>query len=331
MKWKHPMEKVIKEYLTFLSGHLDPIIRWKAARNLINMPHSSLYIEKWKNELVTSPIIQRLLSDRKADGRIPCHPYDKWFGAHWVLSILADLGYPEGDESLRPLMEQCYEWLLSKEHQKYIRMINSRVRRCASQEGNCIYYSLALGLSDDRTEELVARLLKWQWEDGGWNCDKHPEASVSSFNETLIPLRGLSWYVKLTADPIVMHAVDRASEVFLKRQLIKRLRNGQIIDQNFVKLHYPNYWHYDFLFALKVMSEAGFIDDPRCAESLDLLENKCLPDGGFPAEEKYYRVDDKKLAGHSRVNWGGTSKMHSNPFVSLDALIVLKHSGRIVL
>ena len=109
---------------------------------------------------------------RNSDGQIPYHPYDKWFGAHWVLSILADLGYPEGDESLKPLLEQCYDWLLSKEHQKYILTINGRVRRCASQEGNCVYYSLALGLADERTEELAARLIKWQWEDGGWNCDK---------------------------------------------------------------------------------------------------------------------------------------------------------------
>jgi len=324
------MEKEIKDILKFLSEHPDPIIRWKVARNYSSEPYSIPNIGNSRNELETSPIIQRLLSDRKDDGCIPYHPYDKWFGAHWVLSILADLGYPEGDESLRPLMEQCYEWLLSKDHQKYIRVINGRVRRCASQEGNCVYYSLALGLSDDRTEELVARLLKWQWEDGGWNCDKHPEASVSSFNETLIPLRGLSWYIKFTADPKVKQAVDRASEVFLKRHLIKRLRDGQIIDQKFIKLHFPNYWHYDFLFALNVMSEAGLIHDQRCAESLDLLENKRLPDGGFPAEEKYYRVDDKKLAGHSRVNWGGTSKIYSNPFVSLDALIVLKRSGRLV-
>jgi len=325
------MEKKIKDILKFLSEHPDPIIRWKSARNISSKTHSLSNIGNSRSELETSPIIQRLLSDRKSDGHIPYHPYDKWFGAHWVLSILADLGYPVGDESLRPMLEQCYEWLLSKDHQKHIRMINGRVRRCASQEGNCIYYSLALGLADGRTEELVSRLLNWQWEDGGWNCDKHPEASVSSFNETLIPLRGLAAYIKLTADPKVKRSVDRASEIFLKRHLIKRLRDGQIIDQNFIKLHYPNYWHYDILFALKVISEAGFINDPRCVESLDILENKGLPDGGFPAEDKYYRVDDKKLSGHSRVNWGGTSKVYSNPFVTLDALFVLLQSGRLVL
>jgi hypothetical protein len=324
------MEKMSKDILGSLSKHPDPIIRWKTARYLSGNDLSPIENRINKNELEASPIIKKLLSDQKDDGRIPYHPYNKWFGAHWVLSILADLDYPKNDGSLKPLLGQCYEWLLSKEHQNAIRMINGRVRRCASQEGNCIYYSLALGLSDDRTEELVARLLKWQWEDGGWNCDKHPEAAISSFNESLIPLRGLSYYANETGDPKVKHAVSRAADIFLRRHLIRRIRDGRIIDQNFIKLHYPNYWHYDILFALKVMAEAGFIDDPRCSEGLDLLESKRLSDGGFPAEAKYYRVDEKKLSGHSRVDWGGTSKIHSNPFVSLDGLIVLKQSGTLV-
>jgi hypothetical protein len=109
------------------------------------------------------------------------------------------------------------------------------------------------------------------------------------------------------------------------------MRVENVIDRNFILLHYPCYWHYDILFGLKVMAEAGFINDPRCTEALDLLESKRLPDGGFPAEERYYRVDEKKLAGHSRVDWGGTSKIRSNPFVTVDAMTVLKKAGRLVL
>jgi hypothetical protein len=323
------METTTKHILDTLSNQPDPIIRWKARR--YHAGQGSIIAEQStsREELKSSPVLVQLLTDQRQDGSIPYHPYDKWFGAHWVLSILADLGYPEGDESLKPLLDQCYAWLLSAEHQKHIRMINGRVRRCASQEGNCVYYSLSLGLADDRTEELVNRLLQWQWVDGGWNCDKRPEASKSSFNETLIPLRGLSCYVKYTGDPKAQRAMQRAADVFLKRNLIHRISDGRILDRNFVLLHYPNYWHYDILFALKVMLEAGYLLDPRCTEALDMLESKRLSDGGFPAEAKYYRVDDKKLSGHSRVDWGGVSKIHSNPFVSLDALNVLVRSHRL--
>jgi hypothetical protein len=313
-----------------LRKYPEPIIRWKMVKSEFSNDQSRSDVQQTKIELESSPIIQKLLSDRDNDGRIPYHPYNKWFGAHWVLSNLADLDYPGGDESLKPLLEQCYDWLLSKEHAKYIQLINGRVRRCASQEGNCVYYSLVLGLADNRTEELATRLLKWQWDDGGWNCDKRPEAAKSSFFESLIPMRGLAQYAKNSGDPNAEQAVARAAEVFLRRSIFKRLSDDRIMDKNFVQLHYPCYWHYDILFALKVISEAGFIKDLRCTEALDYLERKQLTDGGFPAEAKYYRVDDKKLSGHSRVDWGGTSKVHMNPYVSIDAFSVLKQAGRLV-
>jgi hypothetical protein len=308
----------------------EPIIRWKLVNQVLERTVTPDEYQAARTELSSSPIIQRLLCDRNTDGQIPYHPYDKWFGAHWILSILADLGYPKGDETLKPLLEQCYAWLLSEEHQKNIRCINGRVRRCASQEGNCVYYSLALGIADERTDELASRLIKWQWVDGGWNCDKKPEAEKSSFHETLIPTRGLLWFANLSGDPKAKEAVARSVEVFLKRKLFRRLSGGQPMDINFLKLHYPCYWHYDVLFGLKVIAEAGFIDDPRCAEAVQLLLSKQLPNGSFPAEARYYRVDDKKLTGHSRVNWGGTSKVKMNPFVTLDAIKVLKHAGKLV-
>ncbi len=310
-----------------LSDHPEPVIRWKLARLLSDGLVQPGQLER--SELSISPILKQLLSDRDAGGKIPYPPYDKWFGAHWVLSILADLAYPPGDETLQPMQEQCYQVWLSKDHEKHIRTIDGRVRRCASQEGNCIYYSLALGLADGRTEELVNRLLRWQWDDGGWNCDKRPEACKSSFHETLIPLRGLALYAQSTGDPHAGQAAARSAEVFLKRGLFKRLSDGKLMERSFACLHYPNYWHYDILFGLKVLAEAGFIGDPRCSEALDWLEGRQLADGGFPAEERFYRVDDKMLTGHSRVDWGGTSVRHLNPFVTLDALWVLKKAGRL--
>lgn len=157
-----------------------------------------------------------------------------------------------------------------------------RTRRCASQEAYTVWSSLKLGFADDRTEELVSRLLRWQWPDGVWNCDKRPEVNISSFMETLIPLRALAKYAQYSGDPQAQAAAGRAAELFLKRNLFKRQGDDSIMDEHFVLLHYPAYWHYDILFGLKVMAEAGFILDPRCREALDLLETKRLPDGGFP-------------------------------------------------
>jgi hypothetical protein len=40
------------------------------------------------------------------------------------------------------------------------------------------------------------------------------------------------------------------------------------------------------------MAEACFISDDRCDPAIDLLLSKLLPDGGWPAEKKYYKAAD---------------------------------------
>lgn len=271
---------------------------------------------------------QKLLSERDKSGEIPFrHPYQKWYGAHWVLSQLADIGYPKGDESLIPLREQIYEWLFSDHHQNSIRIINGLTRRCASQEGNAVYSLTKLGLDDERTEILVKKLIGWQWPDGGWNCDKNPSASHSSFMESLIPFRGLAIYGETRNHQGALTAAKKASEIFLKRHLYLGENSGEVIHEDFIHLHYPCFWHYDILFSLKVMKEAGFMGDIRCKKAIKLLQLKQLPDGGFPAERKFYKVisseETTRKSGSSLVDWGGTSKKIGNPWVTRDAKLVL--------
>jgi hypothetical protein len=301
----------------------EPALAWKVAVKVIGQSPDSSATQKAAEITRASPLATQLLAGRDGSG----NAYRKWTGSHWTLSLLADLGCPAGDETLRPLMEETYTAWLGEHHKKYICMIAGRTRRCASQEGNAIWSSLQLGLADERTEELVSRLLKWQWPDGGWNCDKHPEADSSSFMETLIPLRALALYAQVSGDTQVRSAAERAAQIFLKRNMYKRQCDGSVMDKHFIRLHYPAYWHYDILFGLKVMAETGFISDPRCREALDLLESKRLPNGGFPAEESYAQHTRPDLSGYSLIKWGGTSTKKMNPFVTADALYVLRRAG----
>jgi hypothetical protein len=317
----NPLNRLLK------SDH--PSIVYKIHVHIIGKDPQSEELLKLQNNIKSSSFVNKLLSERDKTGKIPYHPYKKWFGAHWVLSILADLDYPTGDESLFPLREQVFQWLLSEGYEKKnARLINGRYRKCASMEGNALYYLLKLGLEDERLEVLVDRLRRWQWEDGGWNCDKNPATQNSSFMESLLPLRGLIMYSNLKSDKKSRDMAKRTVDIFLKRHLFKRQQDGHIMRKEFVQLYYPYYWHYNFLFGLKVLAEGGFILDERCGEALELLKSKQLPDGGFPAEKKYYQVTDNiNRSGRSLVNWGGTSKKRMNEFVTIDALYVLKEAG----
>jgi hypothetical protein len=307
----------------------EPSVRFRTFVDVLGGKPESGEAMALRQEIPSGRCAGLLLSERNDQGILPYHPYAKWLGAHWVLACLAELGYPQGDAALKLLLEQSYRWLLSEHHLKHAaRMIDGRMRRCASQEGNCIYYSLALGIADERTQELAERLVKWQWPDGGWNCDKKVAAHNSSFMESLIPMCALALYARLSGDPAAGKAVERAAEIFLKRDLFKRQQDGAVISPEFVTLFYPYYWHYNILAGLKAMAEVGCIGDPRCRPALDMLESKRLPDGGFPAEKKYYQVTDRQTTARSRIDWGGVRLKTTNEFVTVDALYVLRAAGR---
>jgi hypothetical protein len=316
-----------------LASH-EPSIRLRTRTEILGQSLDSPTVRELQEKIKRSERIALLLSLRESNGQLPVHPYAKWFGAHWVLSILADLHYPPGDTSLIPLREQVYDWLFSKQHLEYTRgheayaglvfKIRGLTRAHASMEGNTLYYLNALGLADDKTKVLADRLVDWQWPDGGWNCDKNPSAHTSSFTESLLPLRGLAFHFAASGGARYREAARRAAEFFLERRLYKRKRDGKIISSIFTKLHYPCYWHYDFLFGLKVMKEAGWIGDRRCEDALALLRSKRLEDGGFPAEEAYYRKTVKAgTSGGLLVDWGGVSKRKMNEFVTCDSLGIL--------
>ena len=121
----------------------------------------------------------------------------------------------------------------------------------------------------------------------------------------------------MCADRESAEAATAAAELFLRRRLYQRVRDGSVMHPSFVELHYPCYWHYDVLFGLLIMAESGQIDDERCGAALTLVESKRLPDGGFPAEHRYYRPTRK-------------SRRRMNPWVSARAAVVLHAAGRSV-
>jgi hypothetical protein len=323
----------------------EPCVRYRTLTGILGLAPADPRAAQACEEIRTSDRVNRMLSLRGADGRIPLKPYNKYAGAHWVLKLLADIGYPPGDASLLPLRDQVYAQWLAPEHTQErivireassqkrlpgVPIIEGRARRCASQEGNALYATLALGLADERADQLAANLIRWQWPDGGWNCDRRASADTSSFMETLSPLRGLAWHARLTGSRESAAAAERAAEVFLQRSLYKRRSDGAVIRADFLSLHYPCFWQYDILSGLSVLAEAGFITDSRCAEALDQLAAKRLADGGFPAESRHYRVvESPESAGASLVDWGGVSRRRANEFVTVTAYTVLRAAGRL--
>lgn len=341
-----PMKKARQRIIDTLLSSDEPSIRWKVLVGVLGEDPGSREIGALREQIRNSARARAMLAARDVRSARGWAVY-LYLGPHWALSALADIGYPAADESLLPIRDRVVNYWLSdpfyKEFESAVAVpkrrgaegvpnIRGRYRRCASQQGNALYSISKLGLIGSNGARLVERLLHWQWPDGGWNCDRRPSADTSSFMESLLPMRGLAVYAQATGDNAAREAALRASEVFLSRRIFRRRSDGKVIRPDFLMLHYPLYWHYDILGALKAMAEMGLATDPRCGDALDLLERKELPDGGWPAQGRFYRTSSDangRVGSASAVDWGRASRRRMNQWVTADALYVLRAAGRL--
>lgn len=319
--------KIDDPTLNWLLEDENPSIKYLTLTELLDEPIDSPQVKKAKAAIAKSPMILSLLSDQESDGGFGCNVYDKWMGAHWRLRAMVDLAIPEGDKRALKSAGQVLQWLLSPEHKKNIRLINGRIRRCASQEGNALYSCCKLGIADDpRVKYLADSLVSWQWPDGGWNCDKEPDAHHSSFHESVIPMWGLLEYHHVTGDKASLVAAKRTGEFILRHHLFKSEKTGHIIHPSWLNLRYPHYWHYDILQGLSALAILGKIKDPRASEALDIVQQKRRPDGRWKADGYHWKslMTDKRYS--SPVDWW---RGKPNKMLTLKALIVLKKAGRL--
>jgi len=325
--------------IQWLLSSSDPSVRYFTLTDVLGLSSRSQKVKAARDQIPHGPRVRALLAGQKSAGRrsddslaihpggFGVHPYKKWDGAHWRLVSLIELGLPADDTRAHAAVDQVLHWLTGEAHRRSIKRINGLTRRCASQEGNALAVCSRLRMTDDpRVRYLAASLLEWQWPDGGWNCDKDTDARHSSFYESLAPMWGLIEYHRVTGDADCVKATRRAAELFLRHRLFRSEKTGEVIDPNWLLLHYPLYWHYDILQALVILSRLGPLTDPRLNEVLDILESKRLPNGCWKAHGFYWAPMGKRASNVDVVDWG---RRGPNEMITLNALRVLKAAGRL--
>lgn len=314
--------------VAWLLASRDATVRYLTLRQVIGESPQSRRVRASYQEIPSSPRVRALLAGQRRDGGFGVHPYRKWTGAFWRLLSLVELAIPPGHPAAVAAAEQVLGWLASPQHRRTIRVVDGRVRQHASQEGYALAACCHLGMATDRrARTLASSLLEAQWPDGGWNCDPRPGAAHSSFHETIGPLWGLAEYARATDSRVAAAAAERAAEFLLAHRLFRSHRTGQVIHGEWLKLHYPPYWHYDFLRGLLTVSRCGRATDPRVTEALDLLEAKRGADGRWRADgRRYWRPPGSTGSNVEAVDWGpdGQAEM-----LTLNALQVLSTAGRL--
>jgi hypothetical protein len=184
-------------------------------------------------------------------------------------------------------------------------------------------------------DTLAENLLRWQWPDGGWNCDVRPSASHSSFNESWAPLRALVAYrerrsVATSRRPggpdaaILDVAIDSAAELFLRHRVVESERTGELAHPSLAWLRWPPYWHYGLLPGLLAVRDAGRLDDSRAGPALDRLRAARRADGTWRSDGRWWARPGRGGANVEIVDWGteGEARM-----LTLQALGILAAAG----
>jgi hypothetical protein len=223
--------------------------------------------------------------------------------------------------SVRAGIDRDLEWIVA-DGAPTARMRIAGVQRFhASMHANSVACAVRLGMAgDERVRKLAGWLVETQWADGGWNCDRHPGATHSSFYESVLAMGALADYAQATGDKPAAAASRRAAEFFLGHHVYKSHTTGEPGHAKWLKLRYPEYWHYDYLHGLVMLMRAGALPDARAQDALDLLRQQQQPDGRWIIEgSQHWRGSTGTYGDPAR--WNATS---ASQMLTLNALRVLK-------
>ncbi len=144
-------------------------------------------------------------------------------------------------------------------------------------------------------------------------------------------MRGLAAYADAFGDPTAREASRRAAVVFLSRKLFRRPSDGSPIRRDFLRLHYHLCYQDDVRVGLKGIGEMGLLRAPQAAGAMWWLKGRELPDGGWPADARFFRVSHTFAPACEYAEWGGGDPRKRNDWFTADALSVLRQAGWITL
>jgi hypothetical protein len=269
----------------------DPAIRWQVLRDLVGAPAEVVAAERAR--VATEGWGARLLARRDEDGQwdggayFPGHgepPTDgsqPWTATAPSLALLRDFGIDPGSAQAARAID------LVKEN---CRWENDAQPVFSGEVEPCINgLTVALGVYFGQpVDDIVARLIGEQLDDGGWNCWAEYGAVVSSCATTINVLEGLLAHEQVTgASPESTAARRHGEEYLLERRLFRRKSNGDIIDASWLQFSFPTRWHYDVLRALDYFRAAGRLADPRLTEAIHLVRSKRQSDGTWLLENSH--------------------------------------------
>jgi hypothetical protein len=285
--------------LSWLLDPKDPSVRYQALIDLLHRPLKGKEVMATREKIPSYRPVKKILATQTSEGvwspKQSCYR-PKWTSAVWPLALLGEMNAPPETR----ITSECERCLDLHQTETGAFACPSKIEESKRWDepcltGNMIRTLIKFGYSDDqRVRKAIDWLPKDQLDDGGWNCD-YPEKKVkhSSFMSTVEPLWAYSEIPRQKWTRKMKRSVNDGAEFLLMHHVYKSdNHHWQETYPFFTKLHFPMYYFYDILHALRVLTKLGYGDDERIKSAVQLLLSKRRPDGAWNLEGDWYREGD---------------------------------------
>lgn len=343
-----PKVSVSNNVLNWLLEEDEPSARYHVLVDLQERGQNDQRVVSTRNRIGKVGWASKILAKQKEntywDNPQSCY-VPKFSACSWQLVVLADLGLTSKDLRVGKAVDHLLELhnvdsggisLRPKGNAKFEPHI------CAT--GNTVRTLARMGYAEDhRVLRAMDWLLSKQLADGGWNCS--PPGKHGSFMSTIQPLWALSEMMSHDARQGWEASAKKGADFLLKHRVYQSDKDDSVILLDFLRLHYPLHYCYDFLHGLRALTELGVKNDPRMNNAVSLLLEKRLPDGkwnldgvyrgwrhanAMHGEETVSRPEERELI---TQGWGTERTLQieeagkPSKWITLQALLVLKRLG----
>jgi len=213
----------------------------------------------------------------------------KWVSSHYTLLDLCNLEMAPDVQEVRSDIAHYAKAEKSKTDGGIL-PIGNEGKSDVCVNGMFLNFASYFGADQNDLTSIVDFILDQHMADGGFNCrSNRAKVKHSSLHSTCSVLEGFHRYLKsgytYRANE-VQSSMKAADEFMFLHQLFISDRNGEVINDKFLRFSYPYRWYYSILRALDYLQKAENDWDDRLQPAIDVLRSKRRDVGRWNVQAK---------------------------------------------